>query len=293
MIMNLYDMFDNQYDNFNRLSYYTYTEKAKYNYDIDTNDKEIIQKKESLITKLGMVINTIFKKIIDTIQSIIERIVGKENDMVEVPQNFEKVINERKKWYDAFGALISKISIGVKWVASLITNFIKKHPIITTAMVASVVLIPGGKYKKLIEVANSGFHVAQEALTKFLTKKPKITPEDQEQLSNLLKDARGQAEMNENIIVKFGKNLINGTKSVYRKVDTANKMYATASSVIIWKNYVMRYLYKDNNPNAEEIKNKVLNSPEYAKIVNNKKISDDDKKRQLFELYKKIEKSFK
>ena len=291
--MNLYDMFDNQYNNYTVLDYYTYTEKKDYNYEIDTDDKEVIKKKETIITKLGMIINTIFKKIIDTINSIIGRITGKEDEEVEVPSNFEKVINERKKWYDAFGRLLSKISVGFKWVASLITDFIKKHPIITTAMVSSVILIPGGKYKKLIEIANSGFQVAQEALTKFLTKKPKISPEDQSQLSGLLKDARGQAEMTENVIVKCGKKLLNGTVKVYKKVDMANKVYATASSVIVWKNYVMRYLFDGNKPNGNEIANKVLESPEYTKIVNNKKLTDDEKKRQLYELYKKIEKTFK
>lgn len=287
--MDLYNVFDNQIFLYNNFIYENYIESYINDYFIEEESNE---QQTNLFNKIVVTINNIMKKIIDTISSIISRIIGKDNDTVEVPENFEEVIMDRKKWYERFGALISKIAGGFKAIGNLIIGFIQKHPIITTAMVASVILIPTGKYKKLLEISNSGFKAAQEALSKLSSKRPNMSQEDQSKLTSILTDARNQAEKTITGIKKVGAKVKKGVDKVVNTVEKGNKVYGTVLAINSYKKFVMNHIYNDTGKQNDEIANAVIQSKEYSKIVNNKRISDEEKKKRVVALYNKVKSQY-
>ena len=282
--MELYRRFDNLFNQYHTIEYDCYIESF-INSNYYTEGENISDSKENnILSKLIGVVRDIFKKISTMVGNIIDKILGNE-EQVQVPQNFEKDIMDKKKWYDKFGELISKIAGGIKGIGMLIIKFMKKHPVITTAAVTAVILIPGGRYKELLKIAQLGFNTASEALNKLFTSKKNISQEDRTQLSTLLNSSQTQAKASEGIIKKTF-NTVTSAGSKVMKVSTmwANmmSMYNTARAV---PSYMMQALQSEKD---DEIKRQLVSSPQYKKIMENKKLSNDQKAEKIYNLYQSI-----
>lgn len=287
--MELYKRFDSLFTQYQNIEYDCYIESF-INNTYYTEEKNIIDDKEnSILSKLIGVIRDIFKKISTMVGNIIDKILGND-EQVAVPQNFEKDIMKKKAWYDKFGELISKIAGGIKGIGMLILKFMKKHPVVTTVAVASIILIPGGRYKELLKIAQVGFNTASDALNKLFSKSKNISSEDKNQLTTLLHASQAQAKDSEGIIKKTAKKIVSGGKTVMG-VSTSwahlMSMYNTVSSI---PSYMSQAFSSEND---DEVKRLLVTSPQYIKIIGDKKLSDDQKAEKIYNLYKKIKSEYK
>lgn len=286
--MELYKKFDSLFNQYQNIEYDCYIESFIGNLYY-TEEQNIVDDKEtSILAKLIGVVRDIFKKISNMVGNIIDKILGNE-EQVQVPQNFEKDIMAKKKWYEKFGELISKIAGGVKGIAMLIIKFMKKHPVITTVAVTSLILIPGGRYKELLKIAQAGFDTASNALNKLFSKSKNISSEDRDQLTTLLQSSQSQAKASEGFIKKTANKVVSGTKKVIA-VSTAWShlmgMYRSVKGI----SYQVREAFKSEND--DNIKQALVSSPEYKKIMENKRLSDEQKAEKIYNLYQRIKSEY-
>lgn len=107
-------------------------------------------KKQGLLEKIGEFISNLCEKIMNFVKSFINKIAGKEV-FVKVPKGMKEHVKKTESWFELFKKAISAIKKGVFKAIKEIIELMKRHPLITTAIVASVgfVFVKAGVYKEM------------------------------------------------------------------------------------------------------------------------------------------------
>lgn len=104
--------------------------------------------KEGLLDKIIDFVSKLCEKIMNKIKELINKIAGKEI-FVKVPKAMKDHVEATKSWFELFKKAVASIKNGVFTAIKEIIELMKKHPLMTGAIVATggFVLVKSGVYK--------------------------------------------------------------------------------------------------------------------------------------------------
>lgn len=106
--------------------------------------------KQGLLEKIGEFISNLCEKVMNLVKSLVNKIAGKDV-FVKVPKEMVDRVKKAESWFDLFKKAVDAIKRGVLKAIKELVELMKKHPLMTTAVVASAgfVFVKAGAYKKM------------------------------------------------------------------------------------------------------------------------------------------------
>lgn len=106
--------------------------------------------KKGLLEKIGEFISNLCEKVMNLVKSLVNKIAGKDV-FVKVPKEMVDRVKKAESWFDLFKKAVDAIKRGVIKAIKELVELMKKHPLMTTAVVASAgfVFVKAGAYKKM------------------------------------------------------------------------------------------------------------------------------------------------
>lgn len=106
--------------------------------------------KQGLLEKIGEFISNLCEKVMNLVKSLVNKIAGKDV-FVKVPKEMVDRVKKAESWFDLFKKAVDAIKRGVIKAIKELVELMKKHPLMTTAVVASAgfVFVKAGAYKKM------------------------------------------------------------------------------------------------------------------------------------------------
>lgn len=106
--------------------------------------------KQGLLEKIGEFISNLCEKVMNLVKSLVNKIAGKDV-FVKVPKEMVDRVKKAESWFDLFKKAVDAIKRGVLKAIKELVELMKKHPLMTTAVVASAgfIFVKAGAYKKM------------------------------------------------------------------------------------------------------------------------------------------------
>lgn len=106
--------------------------------------------KKGLLEKIGEFISNLCEKVMNLVKSLVNKIAGKDV-FVKVPKEMVDRVKKAESWFDLFKKAVDAIKRGVIKAIKELVELMKKHPLMTTAVVASAgfIFVKAGAYKKM------------------------------------------------------------------------------------------------------------------------------------------------
>lgn len=106
--------------------------------------------KQGLLEKIGEFISNLCEKVMNLVKSLVNKIAGKDV-FVKVPKEMVDRVKKAESWFDLFKKAVDAIKRGVIKAIKELVELMKKHPLMTTAVVASAgfIFVKAGAYKKM------------------------------------------------------------------------------------------------------------------------------------------------
>lgn len=106
--------------------------------------------KKGLLEKIGEFISNLCEKVMNLVKSFVNKIAGKDV-FVKVPKDMVDRVKKAESWFDLFKKAVDAIKRGVIKAIKELVELMKKHPLMTTAVVttAGFVFVKAGAYKKM------------------------------------------------------------------------------------------------------------------------------------------------
>lgn len=106
--------------------------------------------KKGLLEKIGEFISNLCEKVMNLVKSLVNKIAGKDV-FVKVPKEMVDRVKKAESWFDLFKKAVDAIKRGVLKAIKELVELMKKHPLMTTAVVASAgfIFVKAGAYKKM------------------------------------------------------------------------------------------------------------------------------------------------
>lgn len=106
--------------------------------------------KQGLLEKIGEFISNLCEKVMNLVKSFVNKIAGKDV-FVKVPKDMVDRVKKAESWFDLFKKAVDAIKRGVIKAIKELVELMKKHPLMTTAVVttAGFVFVKAGAYKKM------------------------------------------------------------------------------------------------------------------------------------------------
>lgn len=106
--------------------------------------------KQGLLEKIGEFISNLCEKVMNLVKSLVNKIAGKDV-FVKVPKEMVDRVKKAESWFDLFKKAVDAIKRGVIKAIKELVELMKKHPLMTTTVVASAgfIFVKAGAYKKM------------------------------------------------------------------------------------------------------------------------------------------------
>lgn len=106
--------------------------------------------KQGLLEKIGEFISNLCEKVMNLVKSFVNKIADKDV-FVKVPKDMVDRVRKAESWFDLFKKAVDAIKRGVIKAIKELVELMKKHPLMTTAVVttAGFVFVKAGAYKKM------------------------------------------------------------------------------------------------------------------------------------------------
>ena len=106
--------------------------------------------KQGLLEKIGEFISNLCEKVMNLVKSLVNKIAGKDV-FVKVPKEMVDRVKKAESWFDLFKKAVDAIRSKVIKAIKELVELMKKHPLMTTAVVASAgfIFVKAGAYKKM------------------------------------------------------------------------------------------------------------------------------------------------
>lgn len=106
--------------------------------------------KQGLLEKIGEFISNLCEKVMNLVKSLVNKIAGKDV-FVKVPKEMVDRVKKAESWFGLFKKAVDAIKRGVIKAIKELVELMKKHPLMTTAVVASAgfIFVKADAYKKM------------------------------------------------------------------------------------------------------------------------------------------------
>lgn len=224
--------------------------------------------KENILQKIGKFIIDLCTKIINKFKEIINRITGKEI-YVKAPKDMPKKVKEVENWFTLFKKAITSIKNGILDGIQKLLELIKKHPVVTGAILtisSGFIMVKSGVYKEWNNKLTSVMSRVKDGMAFIMGKKEMVNKEDYDNIketAETTKKALTNAEaLNSQCKIDIEK-ITKSDMEKNEKIKSLQKDYSSLNKVAADKRSEVISLKNDNeklSAKNEELHNKFINT---------------------------------